>query len=854
MIVLLVSVVALLVFGAGPALAQTVTGVSPTAGSAAGGNTVTITGSDFIGALEVDFGSTPATAFTVDSDTSITATAPPGTGTVDITVTGLLGTSSTGTADEYTYGPPTITTLLPTAGSTGGGTTVTITGTGFTTDSAVDFGGTTINSPTFISSTELQVTSPSGTAGSAQITVSNPDGASSGANFVYGTPTVTSVSPTAGATGGGNTVTVNGTGFTSDSTVNFGPSNPGTSVSVNPAGTQLTVLAPLGLGTVDVTVANPVGPSTTSSADLYTYGAPTVTGVSPTAGPTGGGNTVTVNGTGFTTDSTVDFGPSNPGSSVSVNPAGTQLTVTAPSGSGAVSVTVVTPAGTSATGPADKYVYGAPTVTGVSPTAGPTGGGNTVTITGTGFTTDSTVNFGSNPATGVVINNPTSITATAPAGTGTVNVTVTNPVGTSTTNNADHYTYDPTPTVATVSPAAGPTAGGTSVTITGTGFTGATAVSFGSAPATFTLNNDGSITAVSPPGSGQLQVTVSTPGGTSNSVAFSYNAVPVIAAISPTSGPTNGATAITITGTGFTSGSTVSFGGVKVPVTFNSSTSLSVVSPPGSGTVDLVVSTPGGTSATGPADRFTYFVPAIPPPVLLTGSVTGLGRTTATLNGTVDPAGQTITSCEFHYGTTTQVTDTAACVDGTGTPVPVRAQLTGLKAATTYHFELVATSAGGTSTSSQTTFTTSQLPLVSPPHVGLLVLRVQSGRYFAELLGLQGISGAAIGESLLIHCVAACQHPVNTKIPLRKKRDLSRRISLSRGLLLSSATRIDIDVSAKGKLSRYASYAFYVSHGSLGVRVAKTGCISGTKIQKCPAGDSTSRRATVRALLIRGPQ
>src|SRR4029077_6097929 len=91
----------------------------------------------------------------------------------------------------------------------------------------------------------------------------------------------------------------------------------------------------------------------------------------------------------------------------------------------------------------------------------------------------------------------------------------------------------PVPTIANVNPGAGPAAGGTSVTITGTNLSGATAVKFGTAnPASFTVNSDTSITAVSPSGTGTVDVTVTTPGGNSSTTAvdqFSYSAAAQIA-------------------------------------------------------------------------------------------------------------------------------------------------------------------------------------------------------------------------------------------------------------------------------------------------------------------------------------
>ena len=87
------------------ASAPTVSAVVPHRGFAAGGRWVIIAGTGFTGATGVAFGGTAATSFTVDSDGYITAVAPAGTGTVDVTVTTPAGTSATSTADQYTYRP-----------------------------------------------------------------------------------------------------------------------------------------------------------------------------------------------------------------------------------------------------------------------------------------------------------------------------------------------------------------------------------------------------------------------------------------------------------------------------------------------------------------------------------------------------------------------------------------------------------------------------------------------------------------------------------------------------------------------------------------------------------------------------
>lgn len=83
-----------------------------------------------------------------------------------------------------------------------------------------------------------------------------------------------------------------------------------------------------------------------------------------------------------------------------------------------------------------------PIVTGVSPNTGSTGGGTGVTITGAGFTGATAVTFGGTPATNFIVNSDTQITATSPAGTGTVDVTVTNPVATGPSSAADQFTYE----------------------------------------------------------------------------------------------------------------------------------------------------------------------------------------------------------------------------------------------------------------------------------------------------------------------------------------------------------------------------------------------------------------------------
>lgn len=162
------------------------------------------------------------------------------------------------------------------------------------------------------------------------------------------------------------------------------------------------------------------------------------------------------------------------------------------------------------------YPVPVPKVTMISPAAGPEIGGTLVNITGTNFTGVTAVNFGGTSATSFTVNSSNSIIATAPAGTGTADVTVTSPDGTSSISSNDQFTYCKKPTVTSISPDKGPDTGGTSVDISGTNFSGVTAVNFGALPATsFTINSSTSITATAPAGTGTVDVTVTSPGGTS---------------------------------------------------------------------------------------------------------------------------------------------------------------------------------------------------------------------------------------------------------------------------------------------------------------------------------------------------
>ncbi len=353
-----------------PPAQPVVSGVSPNTGPAAGGTQVTVSGSN-LSSGSVAFGATAATGVAC-SASSCTATAPAGSGTVDVRVSTTGGTSPTSGADRFTYQAP-----------------------------------------------------------PAQ-------------------PVVSGVSPNTGPAAGGTQVTVSGSNLSSGS-VAFGAT---AATGVACSASSCTATAPAGSGTVDVRVSTTGGTSPTSGADRFTYQAPpaqpVVSGVSPNTGPAAGGTQVTVSGSNLSSGS-VAFGAT---AATGVACSASSCTATAPAGSGTVDVRVSTTGGTSPTSGADRFTYQAPpaqpVVSGVSPNTGPAAGGTQVTVSGSNLSSGS-VAFGATAATGVACS-ASSCTATAPAGSGTVDVRVSTTGGTSPTSGADQFTYQAPPGPANLIP------------------------------------------------------------------------------------------------------------------------------------------------------------------------------------------------------------------------------------------------------------------------------------------------------------------------------------------------------------------------------------------------------------------
>ncbi len=629
----------------------TLSSVSPMTGPIAGGTWVNITGTNVIGATAITFGGTASTGISIENSTALIAKTPAhAAGLVYVNVTTPNGTAAGPGA--YTYvSLPTVASVLPPTGPLAGGTSVTITGTNLTGATAVTFGGTAVTSFSVENVTSIIAITPVHSAGLVYVNVSTPNGTAIGTSkYTYvALPTVVSVAPATGPITGITNVTITGTNLTGASTVTFD----------NIAATNVTVFSSTiinastpahAAGLVNINVTTPNGTSVTGSNKYAYVAVPSFTSITPVTGSTAGGTNVTLKGTNLIGATAITFdGLAAP--YVKIVNATTVNASTPAHGSGLVDVIITTPNGTAPGVSAFTYV-GTPTLSSVSPMTGPIAGGTWVNITGMNVIGATAVTFGGTAATGISIENDTALIAKTPAhAAGLVYVNVTTPNGTAAGPGA--YTYVSLPTVASVLPPTGPLAGGTSVNITGTNLTGATAVTFGGTAVTsFSVENVTSIIAITPVHSaGLVYVNVSTPNGTAIGTSkYTYVALPTVVSVAPATGPITGITNLTITGTNLTGASTVTFDNIAATnVTVFSSTIINVSTPVhAAGLVNINVTTPNGTSVTG-TNKYTYVaVPMFTSITPVTGSTAGgtnvtikgtnlIGATAVTFDGLIAP-------------------------------------------------------------------------------------------------------------------------------------------------------------------------------------------------------------------------
>ena len=380
---------------------------------------------------------------------------------------------------------------------------------------------------------------------------------------------------------------------------------------------------------------------------------PSVYFVSPQSGPASGGTQVAVSGAGFTNTVSVTFGgvPAgftvlNDGLLYAYSPAHAPATV---------DVLVTTIYGTSFPTFTDHFTYtytgypGSLYVSSVSPSGGPTYGGTLVTVTGGGFLGALGVTFGGAAAYGLTVYSDNQLVVTAPAHfPGAVDVVVWNGITSSPPTFADRYVYSGGLSVTGISPSSGPVSGGTAVTVTGSGFTGTSAVTFGgTAAAAPTVLSDSLLVVTAPAhAAGSVDVRVWAGGAGSlptTADVFVYVGTPVVSALSPSSGSESGGTVVTVSGSGFTGASAVTFGGTAgTGLSVSSDTRLVVTAPAHSpGSIDVVVVVGGSSSPTSAAGLFTFLAANPNPPARFVGSVAISGQPAA--------AG---TSVEVHIGST----------------------------------------------------------------------------------------------------------------------------------------------------------------------------------------------------------
>jgi hypothetical protein len=296
--------------------APTLSLVNPGAGPTAGLTFVTLTGTNFFAGATVTFGATAATSVMVTSPTTLTCFTPmaAAAGMVNVKVTNVdaqQGTLANGF--EYTLPPPTLSAVLPTTGSTLGGTMVTLNGTQFQNGATVSFGGINV-AVTSVSATAIVATTSAHAAGSVSVLVKNPDNQTAlllnGFTFVTPPPpTVTMVAPSNGFASGGTGVTITGSDFVPGSTVEFGGS-----AALNVAVTSASVITastPVHLaGAVDVVVTTPSG-QVGALPNGFTFIAvpgPALTAINPMSGAEKIATPVILTGNNFQNGATVTFG------------------------------------------------------------------------------------------------------------------------------------------------------------------------------------------------------------------------------------------------------------------------------------------------------------------------------------------------------------------------------------------------------------------------------------------------------------------------------------------------------------------------------------------------------------------
>ena len=320
-------------------------------------------------------------------------------------------------------------------------------------------------------------------------------------------------------------------------------------------------------------------------------------GVQPSSGPISGGTLITITGNNFDATATVEIDGQSATNVSYIN--STTLTAITPESftAGAVDVDVYT--NTNSFNFPSAFTYLEPTITSISPTEGLAIGGTPITITGTLFTANTQINIDVNPVNNFVLVDSNTITATTPYPSSTGQVGIELYDGSAYAYLPNAFTYQ-LPQITSITPSSGSLAGGTDITINGAWFSNDTTVQIDVFDVTnLAVVDVNRLTATTPPGSaeGPTTVTVSVGSGLAETYGtFTYLA-PSISSISPNLGSEIGGTAVTITGANFASPATLEFDvNPATSVTVVDENTITVISPAGSGTVDVTVTSSNVTT------------------------------------------------------------------------------------------------------------------------------------------------------------------------------------------------------------------------------------------------------------------
>lgn len=282
-------------------------------------------------------------------------------------------------------------------------------------------------------------------------------------------PVITAILPADGPASGGQNVTISGANFSSSDVITIGGLPCQNKVLLDPVTFSCDTPA-LSVGVQNVTITTQSGLYATFEAGFTTFESLRVDSVSPAITSIVGSQNITVSGAGFDELIVVTIGVDEC-SNVNLESSTRFKCLTPPSTTGKKSLKVSKPNGESVVKEDFIEYLPGPVITSISPNAGLVLGGNSVSFTGTDFSTEPGVKitFGDQDCVNLVVSSNSSASCVAPPGLGSVNVMITHPSGVSYTIKGG-YTYYQGLTVTDVIPNEGSNAGGTPITINGTGF------------------------------------------------------------------------------------------------------------------------------------------------------------------------------------------------------------------------------------------------------------------------------------------------------------------------------------------------------------------------------------------------